>query len=147
MVFGLLFFLLLVLDQLSKFFANIYLHQLFCLINKFFYLTYLENRGAAFGILQNKQWVFIGLSLVVSGVLIGWLIRTRRSEKPALFNIAIIFLLAGTLGNMLDRVWHGYVIDFISISSFPVFNFADVFINVGVIGFVISYLSSNKIRD
>ena len=140
MVFGLLFILLIGLDQLSKFFANVYLHQSFCLINKFLYLSYLENRGAAFGILQNQQWVFIGLSLVVSGVLIGWLIRTRKSEKSALLNIAIVFLLAGTMGNMLDRVWNGYVIDFIAIGSFPVFNFADVFINVGVVGLVLSLL-------
>ena len=101
-------------------------------------IVYLENRGAAFSMLHDaggwQRWFFIALALIVSVVLMLWLQRIRTSEQLILA-IGLSLVLGGALGNVIDRVWHSYVIDFIYFHwkdwYFPAFNVADTAISIG----------------
>ncbi len=101
-------------------------------------IVYLENEGAAFSLLHDaggwQRWFFIGLALIVSLVLMVWLRRLRGSEQIMLA-IGLSLVLGGALGNVIDRVWHSFVIDFIYFHwkdwYFPAFNIADSAITVG----------------
>lgn len=101
-------------------------------------IVYLENEGAAFSILHDasgwQRWFFITLALVVSVVLMVWLRRIRTPEQTILA-VGLSLILGGALGNVIDRVWHGYVIDFIYFHwrtwDFPAFNIADTAISLG----------------
>jgi signal peptidase II len=101
-------------------------------------IVYLQNEGAAFSLLHDaggwQRWFFIGLALLVSVVLMLWLRKLRGSEQ-AILAIGLSLVLGGALGNVIDRVWHSYVIDFIYFHwkdwYFPAFNVADSAITVG----------------
>ena len=101
-------------------------------------IVYLENEGAAFSLLHDaggwQRWFFIGLALIVSIVLMVWLRRLRGSQQIVLA-IGLSLVLGGALGNVIDRVWHSYVIDFIYFHwkdwYFPAFNVADSAITIG----------------
>jgi len=101
-------------------------------------IVYLENRGAAFSILHDaagwQRWFFIALALVVSIGLMVWVRRVRIPEQTILA-IGLTLVLGGALGNVIDRVWHGYVVDFIYFHwrdwYFPAFNIADSAITIG----------------
>lgn len=102
-------------------------------IPKVLNFAYVENRGAAFGILADKRWVF----MILSVALIIFLIVTVRKLKIThpLFVISVSFIIGGGIGNMIDRVFLGYVVDFIKTTfiDFPVFNIADSTVVVGTI--------------
>jgi signal peptidase II len=135
--------LMLISDQVSKYYAVELLRgrEPYVLVDNFLQLNYIENFGAAFGILQNKQLFFIILTtFVIIGILIYIKLNTKLS-KPMIF--ALVMVVFGALGNLIDRIRLGYVIDFIDVKfgnfyDFPVFNFADSFIVVATI--VIMYL-------
>jgi len=99
--------------------------------------TLLHNTGAAFSILADasgwQRWFFIGLACVVSVVLVVWIWRTPRGEK--LLPLALSLILGGAIGNVIDRIWRGYVVDFIHAhwgeAYFPAFNIADSAITIG----------------
>lgn len=99
--------------------------------------TLLHNTGAAFSMLAGasgwQRWFFIGLALVVSVMLTVWIWRIPRGDK--LLPLALSLILGGAIGNVIDRVWHGYVVDFIHAhwgdAYFPAFNIADSAITVG----------------
>ncbi len=100
------------------------------LIPGFFQLTYVENRGAAFGILANYQWLFITVTAVVCLLIAAALIFYRG--HTALTRTALTLILAGGIGNMIDRLRYQYVVDYIHFQFFPpVFNFADICVTVG----------------
>ena len=100
------------------------------LIPGFFQLTYVENRGAAFGILANYQWLFIAVTAVVCLLIVAALIFYRG--HTALTRTALTLILAGGIGNMIDRLRYQYVVDYIHFKFFPpVFNFADICVTVG----------------
>ncbi|MFH0790490.1 MAG: signal peptidase II [Candidatus Omnitrophota bacterium] len=127
------------LDQFTKFLArkNLLLNNPVPVIKNVFYLTLVHNRGAAFGILKNQIYFFI----ITSGLaiaLIWFSLRNNRHKQPFIFNFALNLILAGGLGNLIDRLFFGYVIDFIDIRiyplfNWPVFNAADSAITVGAI--------------
>jgi signal peptidase II len=106
-------------------------------------IVYLENEGAAFSILAGasgwQRWFFIVLALIVSIVLMVWL-RSIRNEQT-LLAIGLALILGGAFGNLIDRVWHGYVVDFIYFEwrrwYFPAFNVADSAISVGAVALLI----------
>ena len=131
-----LLFILVLTDQLTKLAAGIYLRGRagVDVIPGVFRFEYLENRGAAFGILKNQQWFFIlfaALIILVIGFIYAKL--TRIGDKRFIFlRLICICLAAGALGNLLDRLFHTYVIDFLyfSLIDFPVFNLADVYVCV-----------------
>lgn len=100
-------------------------------------LQLVHNYGAAYGIFQKQTLFLITISV---GVLIFCLLFQRKLGHNTLTKIAVSFLVAGTLGNLIDRVVHGYVIDFIVIYIIPVFNWADVYINIGIIGLIVDMI-------
>lgn len=123
-------------DQLTKYFAVSALHPNGSadVIPGILRFTYVENRGAAFGSLSDQRWIFLVFSTVLILVLIGYTIW----KKPAgwLERISIGFLIGGGIGNMIDRIALGYVVDFIDFCAFPelwkwVFNGADTFVCIG----------------
>jgi len=110
----------------------------------FFDLHYVHNTGAAFSFLDSaggwQRWLFTGIAVVISGLIVYWLRRTPKSERW--MSVALALVLGGAVGNLIDRAWLGYVIDFIDIyfdvfrfvlgsNHFPAFNIADSAICVG----------------
>lgn len=130
--------LLAVIDQISKYFVLELLKfsNPVILINNFLRLNYVENRGAAFGILQNQQLFFIIVTSVVILAVVFYRIRYNRFNKVA--NLSLDLIIAGAVGNLVDRVRLNYVVDFIDVNfwgfyDFPVFNFADICVVVGTL--------------
>ena len=123
------------LDQLTKYLAKTRLKPVGSvpLIQNIFHFTYVENRGAAFGILQNQRWLFIALTVVVS-VAIAYYLFTHRQEST-LLTVALSMILGGAIGNLIDRVRLGYVVDMLHfvLIDYPVFNMADSFVVIGTI--------------
>lgn len=111
------------------------------------YFTYVENRGAAFGIMQNKQLIFIILTVIVILGMIGFLIKNKPQSK--LLKLSLSFIIAGGIGNLIDRIHLGYVVDFIDVRiiNYPVFNVADCFVVIGAILLFIHVLfSKNEVK-
>ncbi len=135
MVAGLLgCFLLIGLDQWTKHLAVVYLKNQpsIPLISGVLELQYLENRGAAFGIMQNQQWFFLAICAVaVPAALYAYSVlpKTRRMLP---LHVLLVLAVSGGIGNAIDRIVHGYVIDFIyfSLIDFPIFNAADCYVVV-----------------
>lgn len=99
-------------------------------IKDVFHLTYLHNPGGAFGILAYRTWFFILVALVVALLILGFLRHFQPGNNW--LTAALALQLGGTMGNLLDRVRQGYVIDFLDFRFWPVFNLADTSIVVGV---------------
>lgn len=131
-------FLGLLLDRLSKIWAlnSLKENNGIVLIKDFFKLEYLENRGAAFGIMQNKV-IFLALfTFIVIGGMIYYLIKYK--PKSIFQRLSFAFIISGALGNLFDRVFYKYVVDFIlvhykDIYYFPTFNVADMLVVVGTV--------------
>ncbi len=139
--------LLVALDQLTKFLA---VEQLapakggrdVVLWEGVFRLRYLENRGAAFGLLQGQKVLFVIMTVVI-GLFVCWTYFRIPLEKRFLALRAVcVFVLAGALGNFIDRVRLDYVVDFFyfELIDFPIFNVADIYVTCSVILFVLLFL-------
>lgn len=103
-----------------------------------FKLTYVENRGVAFGMFSGMQWVFILLTSALLAAIIFYMFKKRPKSK--FFYITVALIIGGGIGNLIDRVFLNYVVDYLSLSFFPpVCNFADYCITVGV-GMLAVYL-------
>lgn len=129
----------LLLDQASKLYIHrtMELFQSIPVIDGFFNIFYIRNRGAAFSFLSQASWrlpFFIAVSLIASGVILVAFGRLRNDQKLAQASLAMIF--SGAVGNLIDRVRMGEVIDFLDVywgnHHWPAFNVADSFICVGV---------------
>ncbi len=129
---------LLAADQISKYFIELYLKPVgsVTVIPHFLELSYLENTGAAFGLLQGQTWL---LALVTAIAFAGIIVLVLRYQNHSFFSLACAALvLAGGLGNLLDRFLRGYVIDFFHVLFFGyIFNFADCCITVSAVLFLI----------
>ena len=125
-----------VLDQWSKALtvANIPLHSRVPFWDGLFHFTYLQNTGAAFSSFQGQQWLFALIFAVFTALLIYELLKNSMGFRP-LERWCIVAIWAGGLGNMIDRVRLGYVVDMIEVEfiRFPVFNVADCFITCGCV--------------
>lgn len=124
---------LVVVDQLLKVWA---LHSLqpigtYPIIEDIFHFTYVENRGAAFGMMAGQQWLLIWVTAAVLLLIVFLMISGKVREKFPLFTLAVI--LGGGVGNLIDRVYRGYVVDYIHLKviNFAVFNFADICVTCG----------------
>ena len=127
------------LDQFSKIYINLNLNKL---LNKdllIFTIEYVRNYGAAFNILSGSR-LFLSFISIISTIILSYFIFI--SETKLINKYGLSFILAGTIGNGIDRILNGYVIDFIEfkIIDFPVFNIADIVINIGALILIISYL-------
>jgi signal peptidase II len=145
--------LVIVADQLSKW----WILQRFQLgdsqtITGFFNLVRVHNAGAAFSFLAQasgwQRWFFIGLGAIASTLFI-WMIKQHAEQR--LFSFSVAMLLGGAVGNVIDRGWHGYVVDFLQLhwdwlaplfpaGYFPSFNIADCAITVGAVGLILDEL-------
>lgn len=104
-----------------------------------FSLKYVENKGAAFGMLANARWIFIVFTIIIIIALIIIIVKKKINSK--LFNVSAILIIGGGVGNLIDRIFYGYVVDYLSISFFPpVCNFADYCITIGAVLMVIYLL-------
>lgn len=128
-----LILVLLVIDQQSKVIAQNLLANNIQLP----FLTLVHNKGIAYGLFAGHINITIILSLIVlSGIL---LLRKQLFGTTILSSLSFIFILSGGIGNLLDRILRGYVIDFINIQIIPVFNFADIYINIGIFLLLINF--------
>ena len=136
-------FLLVLIDQVTKFAAVKCLKgkEAFSLIPGVFELQYLENRGAAFGALQNQRWFFILIVIFVLAVLLWCFIRFPKEAHYRPLAVLAVFIAAGAIGNMIDRLLNGYVIDFL------IFNVADIYVTVAMVVLFILILTIYKDDD
>ena len=129
--------LLIVIDQASKFWiaANLKGRENIVLIKKIFELEYVENDGAAFSSFSGKQAFLLVLTLFILAFVIFEFIRTPNDKKFIPLNITFTLLVSGAIGNMIDRVKQGYVVDFFYFVpiNFPRFNVADIYITCATI--------------
>lgn len=125
-------------DQLTKILIvkNIELHANIKVIPNFFYLEYTINSGAAFGMFQDNDFVILGIPFVAIILFLYLLYKSNFQEKK-FFTLAISFMLGGTIGNYIDRIRLGYVVDFLSFRfgsyHYPNFNLADSLLVIGAI--------------
>ena len=144
MLFYVLALVILAIDQIIKYFihSSMYLGQSIPLLDGIVQLTYVRNTGAAFSL-------FLGFSpyLIVVGVAAVAAIfyfHFRSSKKDYYLQTALAFILGGSLGNLVDRIVRSYVVDYVDFKFFPVFNFADVMINIGVLLIIIRLIKEEQ---
>lgn len=135
--------MIVVFDQMTKstVVKNMDLYQEINIINGFFKLYYVRNPGAGLGLLANARWVFMIFTTVV--IVFTVLLLTFRYFKHPLANTSLVFILGGGIGNMIDRIAFGEVVDFFQfqIKYFDfIFNVADIFVTFGTVCFIIYYL-------
>ncbi len=148
---GLLIVLTMLFDQLAKLIVvqTMELYESIVLIPRIFSFTYIHNYGAAWGIFKDARWVFIVATSVALVVLPIVLYKLRRVHT--LFSLSLSLIIGGAAGNMIDRVFLGYVVDFLEFTfiDFPVFNIADVAIVVGtfMLAFYVIFLDKTLFVD
>ena len=136
------------LDQITKYLTIFFLKPIdtLPLIEDVLHLTYVENTGAAFGMMKDARWVFMVIStLAIVGILV-YMFWKRPSDK--LMCVSLSFIVGGGIGNMIDRTLLGYVVDMIDfrLINFAVFNVADSFVCVGA-GLMILHLILEMVRE
>ena len=132
-----------ILDQFSKIYINLNQNKLLYKDFLIFKIELVRNYGAAFNIFSGSR-LFLTFISVISAIILTYFIFINESRN---FNKnGLSFILAGTIGNGIDRIFNGYVIDFIKIKfiEFPIFNIADIAINIGVLFLIISYFKNKK---
>ena len=142
---------LLGLDQLTKYLAIINLknHPAVVLWDGVLELNYLENRGSAFGMLQNQKFFILFIGVVFLAVILFFLFKLPEEKKFCAVHILLSAIVAGGVGNMIDRLRFDYVVDFISfvLIHFPIFNVADCYIVVATIVLFLLFLFVFKEKD
>ena len=131
------------LDQYSKVYISLNINKL---INKdllIFTIEYIRNYGAAFNILSGSR-LFLSLISIISTIILMYFIFIREDKRINKYGLS--FIVAGSIGNGIDRIIYGYVKDFIKIKfiNFPVFNIADIAINIGILIMIINYFKNKR---
>ena len=133
----------LIIDQITKILIGIFfsLNERVILIKNFFSIHYIENYGAAWSLFSNKVEFLILISLIAIFIIYRYMYNFKQNKRN---NIAFGLIIGGIVGNLIDRVFLGYVRDFLSFKIFsynyPIFNFADIFIVIGVFLLIIAIL-------
>ena len=131
-----------ILDQWTKHLVVLHLKDQdpFIMIKNVFQLRYLENRGAAFGLLQNQRLFFYFSMLLITVLVVWFYLKVPMTKKYLPLRICAVFVLAGGIGNFIDRVRLNYVVDFFyfELIDFPIFNVADIYVTVSM--FVLLFL-------
>ncbi len=127
------------IDQITKYFvrSGMQLNSSIPVVENFFHISYIQNTGAAFSILEGQRWLLILLPIVVISIMFVYLIKKARDNHVA-FNLSIALIIAGGIGNLIDRTMLGYVVDFFDFRIWPIFNVADISVCVGC-GLLIIY--------
>lgn len=121
-------------DQIIKFFVSTNLKEAgsVSVVDNLLSFTYVENNGVAFGSFAGNRWIFVVLTTALIAAILIYMFRKKPQDK--LFYISVALIIGGGIGNLIDRVLFGYVVDYISLSFFPpVCNFADYCITVGTV--------------
>ena len=138
-------------DQYTKHLAVIHLKDkpAFIIFNGFLELNYLENKGAAFGMLQNQKAFFIFVAIVVLSVIAYVLFKMPDHKKYRILHLLLSLITAGAIGNMIDRIRLDYVVDFIYfvLINFPIFNVADMYVTISTAVLIILLLFVYKEND
>ena len=133
----LFFILLVILDQITKNLAVVYLKDkpAYVIWDGVFELHYLENSGAAFGMLQNQKLLFVTIAAVILLVIGYILIKLPRNRHYAMLEVLLVLIASGAVGNMIDRVQFNFVVDFFyfKLIDFPIFNVADIYVSVSCV--------------
>lgn len=143
--------ILIAFDQFTKSMAAAHLKDQspFIIIKQVFQLQYLENRGAAFGILQNQKTFFVISGILILIVMGYGFIKIPKNRHYTGMRFCIILIVSGAIGNMIDRVSQNYVVDFFyfELIDFPIFNMADIYVVIASIGLVLLILFFYKDED
>ncbi len=143
--------LLIAADQYTKEMAVVHLKDkpAYIIINGVLELNYLENKGAAFGMLQNQKFFFIFVAIVILGVISYVLYKMPDNKKYTILHLLLSMIAAGAIGNMIDRIRLNYVVDFIYfvLINFPIFNVADIYVSVSTFVLVFLLLFFYKEND
>lgn len=138
-------------DQITKFLAVTYLKDNgpIPIIQNVFELRYLENRGSAFGLMQNRQIFLIITTLIIVGVFVWLFCRIPSDRRMLPMSIICVVIIAGAVGNFIDRLLHGYVVDFLyfKLIDFPIFNVADIYVTVSAFALIILGIFYYKEED
>ena len=141
------------LDQLTKYLTVLHLKPIdtYPIIEDVFHFTYVENTGAAFGMMKDARWIFMITSTVAILAILGYMTyrtHVQKDKMPWMEALALSLIVGGGIGNMIDRTVLGYVVDMIDCRfiDFAVFNVADSFVCVGA-GFMILYLIKMTVEE
>ena len=147
----LLTLLLIAVDQATKYFAVTKLmnQKPWVVWDGVFELHYLENRGAAFGMLQGQKIFFVLIAVIILAVILYVLIKAPYQKMYTKLHLTLVFIASGAIGNLIDRIQHDYVVDFLyfSLINFPIFNVADIYVTLASIYLVILLLFVYKESD
>tara|TARA_B100001029_G_scaffold171862_1_gene169047 strand:+ start:521 stop:1003 length:483 start_codon:yes stop_codon:yes gene_type:complete len=139
-------FYIILLDQISKVLIMNFLNfeRSIVIIPNFLSFTLVKNKGAAFSLFSNSTTLLTIISILASFLLTTYILTSPT--KSLVNSIGLSFLLGGTIGNGLDRLFKGYVIDFLELApiNFPIFNLADISINIAIILFIIDLFKSKE---
>ena len=129
--------ILILLDQGTKLWALASLKPVhnMTLAEGFMDLTFVENRGVAFGMFSGQRWFILLLTCVIAAGLIWFYVMMPKKKEYFPLRVSLVLVLSGAIGNIIDRLFRGYVVDFFEFTFFewPVFNVADIYVVVGVI--------------
>jgi signal peptidase II len=143
--------LIVLIDRISKLFIvnNFDLHESKEIINNFLYITHTENTGAAFSIFTDQVFFIVLVSIIMIGVLATMLYKETKFNKYKAITYGI--LIGGVIGNFIDRIYYGHVIDFIDTYifnyNFPIFNVADMGIVIGTLLLLIEMIVKGEYND
>lgn len=150
MIYIVLILILVGADQLSKYLIDSYMleGETLPIINDFFHLTYVKNRGIAFGMFQGKLDI-ISIATIIAIVAIAYYLYKERNKLSMIEKMGFIYILAGAIGNIIDRAFRGFVVDMVDFRGVwsYVFNLADVWINIGVVFVLLDQLILRKKRE
>ncbi len=135
-------------DQIIKFFvvSNLKPVGTITVIDGVFNLTYVENKGVAFGLFKDMRWFFVVVTLIFIAAIVFYMLKQRPEGK--LFYVLAGLIIGGGVGNLIDRILYGYVVDYLSLSFFPpVCNFADYCISAGVIILAVYVLFKSAVKE
>ncbi|MBQ9990583.1 MAG: signal peptidase II [Lachnospiraceae bacterium] len=144
-------FILIALDQYTKHLAVINLKDrpAYVIIEGVFELNYLENRGAAFGMLQNQKVLFVFIACIILVAICYVLFKMPEGKRYIWLHVLLVMIASGAVGNMIDRVRLEYVVDFFYfvLINFPIFNVADIYVSVACVLLAIMILFYYKEQD
>lgn len=147
----LLVLLLIAVDQTTKYFAVTKLmnQKPLAVWDGVFELHYLENRGAAFGMLQGQKIFFVLIAAIILAVIVYVLVKVPYQKMYTKLHITLVLIAGGAIGNLIDRIRYDYVVDFLyfSLINFPIFNVADIYVTLSSIYLVILLLFVYKESD
>ncbi|MCT4606416.1 MAG: signal peptidase II [Marinisporobacter sp.] len=128
-----LILLLIIIDQISKWMiqSKFLINESMPIIKNIFHLTYVQNFGAAFGILKQQKIFFVVMTIFVIGGIVIFLKKQKNLHKLVPYSLSLI--VGGAIGNLIDRVRLGYVVDYFDFRIWPVFNIADISIVIGAV--------------